>query len=130
MQIIPERERLNFLPKHFPRIPDMLWIENTVYTMADDLLDGYGGGFWDYAETDNGAPVMLPPSMDSYGVESPNGFHTTLSREAAGLFLTTMVVNLSLFKSSVSQGRLEMFDKLMATVMGHAESDKLLNLLD
>jgi hypothetical protein len=47
MNIVPENERLDFLPTQFKS--HFLEIENCVYMFADKLIVGYTGGYWHFA---------------------------------------------------------------------------------
>lgn len=57
--IVPENERLDFLPNHFGK--HFLMLENLVYSFAEKMIDGYVGGYWEfaYADTDCVAPFMF-----------------------------------------------------------------------
>lgn len=94
--IVPEAKRLQFLPKHFHL--DYLRIEQMVYDLAREQLDGYNGGYWDYAESVScQAPIMIPPPGPLPGgkweLTNPIGESVKVSPEAAGIILTTVAVN-------------------------------------
>lgn len=52
IEVISDSDRLNFLPAHFGR--DYALAESAIYVLADNLIEGYKGGYWEYAE------IVLP----------------------------------------------------------------------
>jgi hypothetical protein len=101
-RIIPGSRRFGFLPRHFGR--HMMTVEQTVYALADEMIEGYTGGLWKYAEAaSNGAPFMIPPAGDKYGPTNADrdwlhvagdctGFAGNVSPEAAGIIVTLFAV--------------------------------------
>ena len=139
---IDGRSRMRFLPTHYG--PAMMGVEGRVFTYAHQALTDYSGGSWDFAETETGAGVLIPPEPDTGpGVyrwiagERWGGDQTDLSREAAGLALTTLAVNHELWKVSerpeleaTARRLLTEWERLMETVYQHPESDALMQILD
>jgi len=61
--LVPDHERLAFLPKHFgTRL--MLRGEISVYNWLDRLAQDYRGGYWHYYEIPNGF-YMAPAGYDT-----------------------------------------------------------------
>lgn len=135
--------RMRFLPEHFGA--RMMQVETRVYAYADKALAGYRGGLWDFAETGNGAGFMVPPAGGHRTIPGGYEFRESdvtcnggdVSREAAGLALTTLAVNHELWKVSerpeleALQRKLQAeWEKLMDACAEHPESSTLFSILD
>jgi hypothetical protein len=123
----------------------MISVESRVYNYAGAALADYGGGYWEFAETDNGAGVMIPPPGKHRTIADGYEWHETefccnsgdLSREAAGLAITTLAVNHQLWKvaenpqhNALALMLQQEWERLMETVYEHPESAELLKILD
>jgi hypothetical protein len=139
LTIIDERKRMSFLPNNFG--PDMMQIEGRIYSYASKLLDGYTGGYWEFANAGNGAPVLIPPAGDSGKISGGYEWRYTeftsaggtLSREASGLALTCLAVNHQANARPNSPNCAPLcaiYYKLMDAIYEHAERDTLLSILD
>lgn len=86
-RLVPEHERLAFLPKHFgDRL--MLLGEISIYGWLDRLSQDYRGGYWHYYEIQNGF-YMAPAGYDKLRVVWPmNWCDRTMSADAAGIVAT------------------------------------------
>ncbi len=83
----PEELRLDFLPKQFGKA--FIAFENSLYYWAEQLMDGYSGGFWEFYELSNGGCLIQLLEDEPILVRSPNGDEYEISSEAASI-----VVNL------------------------------------
>lgn len=87
--VIPDKDRLKFPGEHFKN--DIFDVH--VFAMADQLLKGYNGGYWEYAETNTGAAFMLPKADHDWTVVNPfSGVEVTVSPELAGMIVTSYTV--------------------------------------
>ena len=86
-RLVPDDERLDFLPKHFgPCL--MLSGELTVYGWLDQLADAYQGGYWHYYEIPDGF-YLAPAGYETLRIVWPlNGCDRTMSADAAGIVAT------------------------------------------
>lgn len=53
---VADNRRLRFLPRYFGN--SCVRFEQSVYRMADKMLENYKGGYWEYATTNNDAAFM------------------------------------------------------------------------
>lgn len=74
--------RIKALPKNFKN--HFIKVENTIYSYADYLIDGYNGGFWDFFETDNGG-FFMSPRMGEVKMSFPNMFEMKVSGNIVGI---------------------------------------------
>lgn len=145
IQEVPESRRLDFMPKHFGAA--MLAVENRVYTYARQALrtqqgePAYTGGFWRFAEADNGAgwmwPASVPEIVDLGPVGEFGGDVRGISRVAAGLALTCCALNHELWFQYERRGDCEVTRKLdeawrQATEVAYqcSEASQLIRWLD
>jgi hypothetical protein len=91
-RLVPEHERLNFLPKHFGK-KLMLHGEALVYGWMSRLASEYKGGLWNFYEIEGGF-YMAPTRYERLRVMQPgNGFDHALSADAAGIVVTLYAIN-------------------------------------
>lgn len=95
------QHRLNFLPKHFKE--SFGKFENSMYTIADNILIGYNGGFWEYAVIKSGdePPIEVPfvffDSEEDELVKLRNPFsgdEVEMDQLLAGMMITIYACNL------------------------------------
>lgn len=148
--LVPDGERLGFLPKHFGS-RRYLKGENAVYNWMGALCPDCRGGYWDFLELSNGGfymrPADCPPRASPPGcppgasaaarphrmlvrVESnkSNGFEGDVSADAAGVIATLFALNYL-----VCGGADELTDKYYALrefALGHPESAAILGAID
>ena len=90
--LVPESERLQFLPKHFGRL--MMLVESRVYTAMRSLCPDYTGGFWEFYEISNGAAYLaLRTDATQRMVVEGNGFDGEMGADAAGIIATLFALN-------------------------------------
>lgn len=84
--------RLRFLPALFG--DDFMRAENNVYLYADRFLADYDGGVWDFALLPSGGGFMKPAAEETWRFVNPaNDSDVRLSSEAAGIVITSLVLN-------------------------------------
>ena len=84
--LVPEEERLDFLPRHFGT--HMLTVEHALYAQFADLCPTYRGGYWHFYELSNGG-CYLAPRRETYAlVQSGHFFEATVSGDAAGIIVS------------------------------------------
>ncbi|HFG2964465.1 TPA: antirestriction protein, partial [Escherichia coli] len=82
-----ECDRLSFLPYLFGN--DFLYAEASVYALAKKMMPEYEGGFWHF--------IRLPDGDRFHLVYGENWFDRTVSADAAGIILTSLVINSQLW---------------------------------
>lgn len=88
--LVPEAERLAFLPEHLFGVRFMLRGEQLVYRWMSTLCPSYSGGFWNYVRLSNGGAYMALDQQGQIRVTvDTNGYEGEMSIEAASI-----VVNL------------------------------------
>ena len=84
--------RQRFLPALFG--DDFMCAENNVYLYADRFLAGYDGVVWDFALLPSGGGFMKPAAEKTWRFVNPaNHSDVSLSSEAAGIVITSLVLN-------------------------------------
>jgi hypothetical protein len=92
-QLVPENERMQFLPTVFgPRL--MMRGENWVYGYMSRLCEKYTGAYWEFYRLSNGgfylAPRIAGPMLLKH---ADNFFEGEMSADAAGIVATLFAVN-------------------------------------
>lgn len=86
--IVPDDERLGFLPQLFGRHGFILG-QNLVCMFMADFCADYKGGYWDFYTVSNGARFMAPKTSEPVALAIPsNYFEGDLSAQACGIVLT------------------------------------------
>lgn len=96
---VADKDRLNFLPKHFTPAK-MILVESAVYDFMGMLCEEYGGGFWDFYELSNGGAYMAPQGEGTVRLYSPNGYSDEVSMETAGIIACLFAYSHLSFKYS------------------------------
>ena len=137
--IVPESRRMTFLPKHFGKA--MMRVESRVYVYAEQALEDYSGGYWDFIEAEGDAGYMRPnvlksndkmldPSKHRWRCTDFCNWGGELSLDAIGLLLTTLAVNHEWHRDPENDTLGEQWQKLMEVVYAHPERDSLMSALD
>ena len=102
---VEECDRLSFLPYLFGN--DFLYAEAYVYALAQKMMPEYQGGFWHFIRLPDGA----------------NWFDRTVSADAAGIILTSLVINrqLWLYHDSGDAGLTQLYRMRDAQLWRHIE---------
>ncbi|STB30242.1 Antirestriction protein [Citrobacter koseri] len=88
---VEECDRLSFLPYLFGN--DFLYAEAYVYALAQKMMPEYQGGFWHFIRLPDGGGYMMPDGDRFHMVNGANWFDRTVSADAAGIILTSLVIN-------------------------------------
>ncbi|STN32169.1 putative antirestriction protein [Escherichia coli] len=92
---VEECDRLSFLPYLFGQ--DFLYAEASVYALAKQMMPEYEGGFWHFIRLPDGGGYMMPDGDRFHMVNGANWFDRTVSADAAGVILTSLVINRQLW---------------------------------
>ena len=92
---VEECDRLSFLPYLFGQ--DFLYAEASVYALAKKMMPEYEGGFWHFIRLPDGGGYMMPDGDRFHMVNGANWFDRTVSADAAGVILTSLVINRQLW---------------------------------
>lgn len=83
--IVPDQDRSAFPMKHFN---DPIF-DLKVFAMADRLIKGYDGGYWEYIETDTAA-FMMPADGGEVTLRNPfSGQEVEVNPHLAGMIVTS-----------------------------------------
>ena len=88
---VEECDRLFFLPYLFGQ--DFLYVEASVCALAKKMMPEYEGGFWHFIRLPDGGGYMMPDGDRFHLVNGENWFDRTVSADAAGIILTSLVIN-------------------------------------
>ena len=69
----------------------------SVYTLAKKMMPEYEGGFWHFIRLPDGGGYMMPDGDRFHLVNGENWFDRTVSADAAGIILTSLVINRQLW---------------------------------
>lgn len=92
---VEECDRLSFLPYLFGL--DFLYAEASVYALAKKMMPEYEGGFWHFIRLPDGGGYMMPDGDRFHMGNGANWFDRTVSADAAGVILTSLVINRQLW---------------------------------
>lgn len=81
---VPEAERLDVADQHFGiRFP--LVVEPMVYRFAEQLAEGYNGGYWHFHRLSNDGFYMAPNLDEPFKIIADNGYEGTMTADALGI---------------------------------------------
>ncbi|HFN5743502.1 TPA: antirestriction protein, partial [Escherichia coli] len=92
---VEECDRLSFLPYLFGN--DFLYAEAYVYALAQKMMPEYQGGFWHFIRLPDGGGYIMPDGDRFHMVNGANWFDRTVSADACGIILTSLVINRQLW---------------------------------
>ena len=124
---IPERDRLDFLPRHFGR--HFMQVEPAVFGHMGNLCPLYRGGYWDFFDLSNGG-CYLAPGCGTYALAAPNGFEATVDANVGGLVATLYAFSHLAFKFESVEVFAERFHQLREFALEHAVSRTILAAID
>jgi len=81
--LVVESNRLDFLPKYIG-VKHMMTFEKMIYSFANELIEGYSGGYWEFYEIPRGMFMTLKTDK-KLTVNSPNGSSYELTGFEAGI---------------------------------------------
>lgn len=118
---VEECDRLSFLPYLFGQ--DFLYAEASVYALAKQMMPEYQGGFWHFIRLPDGGGYMMPDGDRFHMVNGANWFDRTVSADAAGIILTSLVINrqLWLYHDSGNAGLTHLYRMRDAQLWSHIE---------
>lgn len=118
---VEECDRLSFLPYLFGN--DFLYAEAYVYALAQKMMPEYQGGFWHFIRLPDGGGYMMPDGDRFHLVNGENWFDRTVSADAAGIILTSLVINrqLWLYHDSGDVGLTQLYRMRDAQLWRHIE---------
>ncbi len=118
---VEECDRLSFLPYLFGL--DFLYAEASVYALAKKMMPEYEGGFWHFIRLPDGGGYMMPDGDRFHMVNGANWFDRTVSADAAGIILTSLVINrqLWLYHDSGDAGLTQLYRMRDAQLWRHIE---------
>ena len=125
--LVPEAERLAFLPRHFGR--QMMTFETAVYAQMRFLASEYSGAYWEFYDLSNGGCFMAPcgPSLR---IAAPNGFDETMDAESAGIVATLYALSALSFKYPAVDVFATRFHQLRDFALEHAKAGAILEAID
>ena len=83
---VPEKQRINFWPKHFGKIPQWMLLEHRAFAWMDRLCEAYNGSYWNYYTLSNGGVFIAPDSEDTWAMFNKlNGNCAEMSSEVASI---------------------------------------------
>ncbi len=118
---VEECDRLFFLPYLFGQ--DFLYVEASVYALAKKMMPEYEGGFWHFIRLPDGGGYMMPDGDRFHIVNGANWFDRTVSADACGIILTSLVINrqLWLYHDSGDAGLTQLYRMRDAQLWRHIE---------
>lgn len=127
---VPDRQRINFWPKHFGKIPQWMLLEPRAFAWMDRLCDAYNGGYWNYYTLSNGGAFVAPDSKGCWAVFNKlNGNSAEMSSEAAGI--TVCLLNWSHHACRIgSPAMSEHYYQLREFALSHSESSAIMHIID
>lgn len=132
--IVPQCQRLAFLPKYFGASLVMIEAEAQVFRHLSSLCPEYQGAYWECYELSNGGLYMAPrlPGTLSLHVEG-NGYSGAMSADAAGIVATLFALSYLSFKyQDVSEGERcgDHYHRLRDFASDHPEARLILQAID
>lgn len=128
-KIVAQNQRPEFLSRKIPRY--YLHFENYIYEIADRLINGYSGGYWEFVELSNEG-FYLKPCLGLDKVEihiADNGYSGEVSEDAAGIIVTCFSLNFLLYKWQ-DKSLYHYYESLIAYTYFHEEMREIRAALD
>ncbi|MBN9230958.1 MAG: antirestriction protein [Legionella sp.] len=126
-QLVLEKNRLNFLPKHVKR--HFIQFENIIYYLAKSMCHQYNGGYCNFYNLSNDGFFLAPALKQQFEIfVDGNGFNGVVTSEALGVILTLFSIN-----GIIGQGDDYLIDKYYALrdfALQHEERDLILLAID
>ena len=96
---------------------------SVVCGLAKKMMPEYEGGFWHFIHLPDGGGYMMPDGDRFHLVNGENWFDRTLSADAAGIILTSLVINrqLWLYHDSGDAGLTQLYRMRDAQLWRHIE---------
>jgi Antirestriction protein len=127
--LIPEGERLEFLPRHFGL--HMMVFERALYGQLRMLCSDYDGGFWDFYDLSNGGCYLAPSRPNGYRIiVSGNGFEGNLDADSTGIVATLFALSHSSMKFPQVERYAERFYQLRDFACLHPDGNLIMAAID
>ncbi|MCK7359386.1 antirestriction protein [Enterobacter roggenkampii] len=127
---VPDRQRLNFWPKHFGKIPQWMLLEPRAFAWMDRLCEAYNGGYWNYYTLSNGGAFIAPDSEDNWAMFNKlNGNCAEMSSEAAGIAVCLLNWSHHACRTG-SPAMSEHYYRLREFALSHPESSVIIHIID
>lgn len=128
-RLIPERQRMGFLPKLFGNRLFMLG-EGVVYHFMGDMCSADTGGLWAFVAIPDGTGYMRPKANGTYSMScAGNQWEGDVSADAAGIIVTLMALSQMSFDDQTDTCA-ENFHALRDFVSGHPEAKHIYRAID
>ena len=124
----------DFLPTLFGA--DYVKAEACIYAYAAKYIRDYSGGEWTFNQLPDGAGYLAPEEERVFVSNPDNGIEGEMSGDAAGIFITAMVLNHRAWMHShhdqqeASSHYVNRYEQLMALVPTHREASAIYRALD
>lgn len=124
----------DFLPTLFGA--DYLSAEASIFAYATKYLRDYSGGEWTFNQLPDGAGYLAPEDERVFVSNPDNWFEGEMSGDAAGIFITAMVLNHRSWLHShhdeeeACRHYVKRYEQLMAFVSTHREASAIYRALD
>lgn len=126
--IVPEKNRLDFLPRHFGK--RFFMFENMVYSFMDHFCEEYSGGYWQFYTLSNGGAFMSLDSDKTFSVCNPmNYFEGKMSAEAASIGVNIFALN-ALLSKACDEKLIDLYYALKDFGAEHHEAQAILGFID
>ena len=122
VKAVPENQRMDVADKLFGiRYP--LQLEPTVYQFAEQLAEGYSGGYWHFYQLSNGGFYMAPDLDGPFAVVADNGYTGSMSADALGVTACLYTYsNLSFGEGRFTERCADHYHWLYEFAMSHTEA--------
>lgn len=112
--IVPDPDRPAFPMKHFN---DPIF-DLKIFNIADQLLKGYDGGYWEYVETDTAAFMMPAGDSDVTLINPFSGQEVEANTHLAGMIVTSYALIQQLEKKATGK-LIDAHDKLNDAILDY-----------
>ena len=125
-------QRMDFLPQYIGNAH--IEFQNRIYFFAQQFIEGYDGGYWEFYHLSNGGLMMEWDNSDNITVNSPNGSSASVDAETASIVVCLMTLSDLSFNLQVDSDELHKvvtsFHALREFALEHQSSNTILKLID
>jgi len=127
--LVPEAQRLDFLPRHFGR--QMMMVEQHLYARLSHLSRDYTGGYWNFYNLSNGGCYLAPTAPDRMRIlVQGNDFEGTMSADAAGITANLFTLSELSFRFQRAEVLGTRFHQLRDFAADHLEAALIFRAID
>ena len=128
--LVPDANRLNFLPRHFGT-RYMMAVEQEIFTQMREICEDYSGGYFNFYYLSNGGCFIALETSEPLKIAvDGNGYEGTMSAEAAGITATLFALSHLIFRFSNGERLAERFHQLREFALDHAEAGAIFAAID